>query len=388
MKEPTKLIHSSRPNGVPDHPVNPPIERASTILFSDYDAFLDGKRSIRYGRLGTSTHRQLEDIVTELECGVATHLAPSGLQACIAAILAFVQTGDHVLMADGVYDPTRKFADGFLKRFGVETTFFDPMIGDRITELLRPNTKVIYTEAPSSLTFEVGDITALATARNQDDVTVIVDNTWSAGVYYKPLSLGADVSIQAGTKYLAGHSDCLIGTITSASEQTANAVFRSLLRIGSSVSADDAYLTLRGIRTLTTRLKQHETNATILCEWLTNHDDVKTVLYPALSTCVGHANWKQHFTGSSGLFSIILKRNHERALRAFHDALRLFGMGYSWGGYESLCIPCDPKPIRTATRWQETGPLLRLHAGLEDPEDLIYDLENAFNVMAAVKLID
>ncbi|MEO0399153.1 MAG: cystathionine beta-lyase [Pseudomonadota bacterium] len=382
MKEPTKLVTAGRPVERPAHPVNQPVERASTILFPTYDDFLEGKKKIRYGRLGTSSHRALEEAVTALEGGVETRLAPSGMQACVAAILAFVKNGDHILMADGVYDPTRKFAEGFLKKFGVETTFFDPMLGGDIKDLMRPETTLVFAEAPSSLTFEVCDLPAIAAAAHEGGGAVVVDNTWSAGVYYKPLSLGADVSVQACTKYLCGHADSLVGSISAAHEDAARAIFQSLLRIGSNVSADDAYLTLRGMRTLTTRLERHQATGLKLAKWLGKREDVKQVLHPALKTTPGHANWKRDFTGASGLFGIVLETNDEPALRAFHDALRLFGMGFSWGGFESLCIPVDPAANRSAVPWTEDGAVLRLHAGLEDLEDLVLDLESAFAAMA------
>ena len=383
MKDNTKLAAAGRPHKRPAHPVNMPVERASTFLFPTYDDFLEGAKNITYGRLGGSTHRALEEAVTALEGGYETLLAPSGLQACNAAILAFVSAGDHVLMTDAAYDPTRKFCLRFLKRFGVETTFYDPLVTkDEIKALMRPSTKVIFAESPGSLTFEVQDIKALAEAAHEGNAKLIVDNTWSGGYFCKPIAHGADVSVQAATKYLTGHSDCLVGTITSANEQIASKIYYSLLQIGSNVSADDAYLTLRGMRTLSTRLERHEKTGLDLAKWLGKRAEVDRVLHPALKSCPGHAIWKRDFSGASGLFSIVLKPVPLPALKVFFNSLQFFGMGFSWGGFESLCLHVEPEKNRTATEWSEEGPVLRIHAGLEDIDDLKIDLERAFNAMA------
>ncbi|MCB2114481.1 MAG: cystathionine beta-lyase [Parvularculaceae bacterium] len=385
MKEKTKLVASGRPRKRPFHPVNPAVERASTYLFPTYDDYIEGGRKIIYGRLGGPTHRALEEAVTALEGGVETRLAPSGLQAVNAAILAFVKAGDRVLMADTVYDPSRKFCENFLARFGVETTFYNPLAGESLADLMTPNTKVVFAESPGSLTFEVQDIPALAAVAHAGGAKLIVDNTWSAGVYLKPVSLGADVVVQAGTKYLGGHSDCLIGAITSADEDTAQSIYYALLQIGSNVSADDAWLTLRGMRTLGARMQAHEKNALALAKWLGKRAEVETVLHPALKSSPGHAHWKRDFSGSSGLFGIVLKPVPTAQLKAFFNSLRLFGMGFSWGGFESLCIHVRPEKYRTATQWTAPGPVLRIHAGLEDIDDLIADLERAFAVMKTQK---
>ncbi len=385
MKDDTKLIAAGRPHRRPQHPVNHPVERASTILFPTYDDFLEGAKTIAYGRLGTTTHRALEQAVTALEGGYETRLAPSGLQACTTAILAFVESGDHVLMTDAAYDPTRKFCDKFLKRFGVETTFYDPMINEEIEALIRPNTKVIFAETPGSLTFEVQNLRALADAAHKAGAKLVVDNTWAAGYYLKPIEHGADVSIQAGTKYLAGHADCLIGTLTSADESTANLIFHALLQLGSNVSADDAYLTLRGMRTLSTRLARHQETALKLAKWLAKRPEIERVLHPALKGCPGHATWKQDFSGASGLFGAVLKPTALPALKSFFNAFKLFTMGFSWGGFESLCIHVHPEKYRTATSWEEEGPVIRIHAGLEDPEDLIADFDRALSYLQVTK---
>ena len=385
MKEKTKLIAAGRPRKKPSHPVNPPVERASTYLFPTYDDYIDGGRNIVYGRLGGPTHRALEDAISTLEGGTETRLAPSGLQAVNAALLAFVKAGDRILVTDSAYDPTRKFCDRFLARFGVETTYYDPLAGASIAEMMTPNTKVVFAESPGSLTFEVQDIPALAKVAHDHRAKLVVDNTWSGGVFLKPLALGADVVVQAGTKYLSGHSDCLIGSITSRDDECAQAIFHSLLQIGSNVSADDAYLALRGIRTLAVRMAAHQENGLALAKWLARRPEVKTVLHPALKTCPGHAIWKRDFSGASGLFGVVLNPVGTQALKAFFNSLRLFGMGFSWGGFESLCIHAHPRQNRSAVAWEETGPVLRFHAGLEDIEDLTTDLDRAFAAMKAAK---
>lgn len=383
MKDETKLIAAGRPHRRPFHPVNHPVERASTFLFPTYDDFLEGQKSIVYGRIGASNHRALEEAVTMLEGGFETRLAPSGLQAVNAAILAFCKAGDQVLVTDSVYDPVRKFCDRFLARFGIETIYYDPMIGEDMGSLVTERTKVILAESPGSLTFEVQDIPALARVARKAGAMLVVDNTWSAGYYAKPIALGAHVSVQSGTKYLSGHADCLIGTITSADEAAAKAIFQALLQIGSNVSADDAYATLRGMRTLAARMPRHQENALALAKWLAKRSEVDRVLHPALRSSPGHAFWKRDFSGSSGLFGVVLKPVPAAGVKAFFNGLKLFGMGYSFGGFESLAIPVHPERCRSAEPWQEEGPVVRLHAGLEDGDDLIADLERAFTAMAA-----
>ena len=386
MKDNTKLTVAGRPHQRPAHPVNTPVERASTYLFPTYDDYLEGAKSITYGRLGTPTHRALEEAVTALEGGFETRLAPSGLQACTASLLAFVAAGDHVLMVDTAYDPTRKFCDRFLKRFGVETTFYDPVAGEEeIASLMQPNTKVIFAESPGSLTFEVQDLPALARAAHAGGAKLIVDNTWSGGYFLKPIALGADVSLQAATKYLVGHADALVGTITSADEQTAQKIYYALLQLGSNVSADDAYLALRGMRTLSTRLERHQENANEIVKWLKKQDGVERILHPGQKGFPGHNIWKRDFTGASGLFGAVLKPAPLPALKAFFNAFKLFGIGFSWGGYESLALHVKPETYRSATEWRADGPVIRFHAGLEDIEDLKNDLERALMALAAAQ---
>lgn len=385
MKEKTRLVAAGRPRKKPFHPVNPPVERASTYLFPTYDDYIAGGKNIVYGRLGGPTHRALEDVITALEGGIETRLAPSGLQAVNAALLAFVKAGDRVLVTDSAYDPTRKFCERFLARFGVETVFYDPLAGPSLDGLMTPNTRVVFAESPGSLTFEVQDLPALSKVAHANSAKLIVDNTWSGGAFLKPLSLGADVVVHAGTKYFSGHSDCLIGSVTSADEESAKAVFQALLQIGSNVSADDAYLTLRGMRTLAIRMAAHQETGLALAKWLGKRSEVKTVLHPAFKSCPGHPIWKRDFSGASGLFGVVLNPVRKPALKSFFDALHFFGMGFSWGGFESLCIHVHPETNRSATKWADDGPVLRIHAGLEDIGDLVADLERGFAAMKAVK---
>lgn len=381
MKDTTKLLTAGRPHHRPAHPVNMGVERASTYLFPTYDDFIAGGKAITYGRLGGANHRALEEAVNILEGGYETRLASSGLQACVASILAFVKAGDEILMTDSAYDPTRKFCERFLSRFGVATKYYDPCIGADIQDLVTPNTKLIFAESPGSLTFEIQDLPAIAAVAQNNNIKLVVDNTWAAGYYYKPISLGADVSIQAGTKYLVGHGDCLLGTITSRDEDAAHAIYYSLLQLGSNVSADDAWLALRGMRTLSSRLPVHEQNGLQLAKWLAKRPEVTRVLHPALKSSPGHAIWKRDFTGSTGLFSAVLKPVSLPAIKAFFNTLKIFGMGFSWGAYESLCIHVKPEQNRSATEWNEAGPTFRFHAGLEDFDDLVVDLEIAFAAM-------
>ncbi|WP_036767225.1 cystathionine beta-lyase [Parvularcula oceani] len=374
MKGPTGDSHEGRPtDGV--RLVNPDIARGSTVLFPDYAAFTAKTRPFSYGRGGTSTHDALAESVAALEEADHVVLAPSGLCAVTLALMSFAEAGSHILVTDSAYDPTRSFCDGVLRRMGVETTYYDPLIGGGLAELVRPETRAVLAESPGSLTFEVQDLPAIIAAAGE--VPVIVDNTWSAGVHFKPLRMGAAVSVQAATKYLGGHSDLLMGTL-ACSAGAARLVERTARLIGISVAASDAALMHRGMRTLHRRLAVHEATGLALARWLEGREEIARVLHPALPSHPQHGVWARDFTGASGLFAAELARGDEAYIAAFCDALRLFGMGYSWGGYESLCIPTWPERNRTATQWKAKGRMLRLHAGLEDEEDLIADLDAAF----------
>ncbi len=391
MKDETKIVTAGRNPEGNFGIVNVPVYHASTILFPSlaelqktHAARAAGERVVSYGRIGTPTTWSLEDAVAELEGGYRAQVYPSGLAACANAILAMVKTGDHMLVTDSVYGPVRVFCDNFLSRFGVEVTYYDPLIGAGIGELMRPNTTVVYTEAPGSQTFEMQDIPAIAEVAHAKGAVVLTDNTWASPLFFKPFEHGVDISIQAGTKYIVGHSDVMIGTVTATKDYWP-ALQKGANMLGQSAGPDDVYLAQRGIRTLSVRLKQHMENGLAVAEWLKGRPEVHSVLHPALPDHPGHDIWKRDFLGASGLFSMRLKEVSREALAAFLDDLELFGMGYSWGGYESLIILADPTTYRTATTWDNTNPLLRLHIGLEAVDDLIADLKNGFDRLNAVK---
>lgn len=364
--------------------VNPPVYHASTIVYptvADLEAAdrtpFDGTR---YGRRGTPTTFALEQAVAALEGGYRSIAVPSGLSAITTTLLALLKHGDHLLMVDTVYNPTRRFCDRVLAGFGIETTYYDPLAD--VGPLFRPNTKVLFLESPGSLTYEIQDVPAVAAAARQNGVVSVIDNTWSAGLYFQPLRHGVDISIQAATKYIVGHSDVMLGLIT-ASEELFLRVKRASAFLGTSVGPDDCYLALRGLRTLAPRLARHQATALCIAEWLQQRPEVTCVLYPALPSFPGHALWQRDFTGANGLLSVVLQDVPRRAIDAMLDGFSLFAMGYSWGGFESLVIPFDPHATRTATRWPFTGPCLRLHCGLEDPDDLIEDLDRGLERLAA-----
>ena len=360
--------------------VNPAVYHGSTVLFPSAHALHDRSQPYVYGRRGTPTSRAVEDAVALVEGGHKTKVTPSGMAGISTALLAFLKTGDHLLMVDTVYNPARQFCDGLLKALGVDTTYYDPLIGRGIGGLIRTNTRVVYCESPGSQTMEVQDIPAIVEAAHKAGALVIFDNTWGAGHYFKAFEHGCDISIQAATKYLVGHSDAMMGTVTCTAE-TWPRLKESYEQMGMFAGPDDMYLTLRGIHTLDVRLERHMNNAIKVAEWLRGRTEVETVLYPALSNAPGHDLWKRDFKGACGLFSIVLKPCSREAVAAFLDRLTLFGMGYSWGGYESLAIPFVP--VRTATEWTAHAPGLRFHIGLEDADDLIADLAEGFAALNA-----
>jgi cysteine-S-conjugate beta-lyase len=361
--------------------VNPPIHRASTVTFptvADLEAVGKAPFDIfSYGRQGTPTTFHLEEAMAKLEGGHRGIVCSSGVSAIAVALTAFLQQGDHVLMVDSTYDPTRRYCDQLLARFGVETTYYDPLVGADIAKLIRPNTKVVFVESPGSITFEVQDIPAIAEAAHKAGAVVLMDNSWATPLLYRALDHGVDVAIYSGTKYLVGHADAMIGIIVTTQESFLK-VRRSRQLFGPCAGPDDCYLTLRGLRTLGVRLERHQKTGMLLAEWLQKRPEVARLLHPAFPGCPGHDIWKRDFKGASGLFSIILKPTPKQAVTAMLDGMKLFAMGYSWGGFESLILPLNPASFRTAVPWQAEGPLLRLHAGLEDPSDLIADLEEGF----------
>jgi cystathionine beta-lyase len=390
MKDDTKIViagrHPEENHGI----VNPPVYHASTILHKTLDAFeaardrrASGERSIVYGRWGTPTTFALEDAVNALEGGHRCMVYSSGLGAIAGALLAFVKSGDHILMVDSVYGPSRAFCNDVLARFGVETTYYDPTVGAGIAELIRPNTRIVYTEAPGSQTFEMQDIPAIADAAHKHGAVVMIDNTWASPLYFKPFEHGVDVSIQAGTKYIVGHSDVMIGTVT-ATKEAWPILEKTSRQLGQAAGPDDVYLAQRGLRTLSVRLERHWKNGLILAEWLAAQPEVECVMHPALPGDPGYDLWKRDFLGSSGLFGITLKPCSRAKLAALVDNLELFGMGASWGGYESLVLVTNPNAARSVRKWPYEGPSVRFHAGLEDPDDLIEDLSGAFARMRAI----
>jgi cystathionine beta-lyase len=381
----TKLVTAGRDPASYHGFVNPPVYHASTVLYPNAEDFLAHRGRYQYGRRGTPTTEALEGALQELEgpqcAGVA--LVPSGLAAISTALLAVVRTGDHVLVTDSAYGPTRNFCEQVLTRLGVTTTYYDPTIsGADIADLIRPNTRLVYLESPGSLTFEMQDVAAIAKTARAKGALVLMDNTWATPVYYRPLDHGVDLAIQAGTKYIGGHSDVMLGTI-SANAATIADLKQTVRLTGLHEAPDDTYLALRGLRTLGIRLDRHYESGMAVARWLEQRPEVLHMLHPALPSHPGHAIWKRDFTGASGLFSMVLKPVPRPAYLAFLDTLELFGIGASWGGYESLAIPFDCGPIRSATKWEPGGPTVRFHIGLEAVEDLIADLERGFAALAA-----
>ena len=359
--------------------VNPPVYRASTILFptvAEWEAsrvHANRFKVLRYGQLGTPTTFALEEAIAALEGGYRAMLLPSGLAAATTVLLALLKSGDHLLMTDSAYQPTRHFAKVILARYGITTTFYDPCIGAGIESLMRPETRVIFLESPGSITFDVQDLPAIASVAHAHGALIAIDNTWATPYFLPAMQLGADVSIIAATKYIGGHSDVLLGTVTT-TEPLYERVRSMVAELGYSVSPDDAFLALRGLRTLGVRLERHQTSALQVAEWLQGRQEVKQVMHPALPADPGHAIWKRDFTGASGLFGVVLHPVPKAAVDAMLNALRLFGMGASFGGFESLAIPMDSTRLRHLTGSADNR-FIRIHVGLEDPSDLIADLE-------------
>ncbi|QIM64957.1 cystathionine beta-lyase [Frederiksenia canicola] len=384
----TKLVHAGRHFRYTQGSVNPVVQRASSLIFNsvaDKKTATQNryKGALFYGRRGTLTHFALQDAMCELEGGAGCYLYPCGAAAVSNAILAFVAQGDHVLMTGAAYEPTQDFCNQILKKMGISTTYYDPMITEAIAALVQPNTKVLFLESPSSLTMEVPDIpTMVKTVRAiNPEIIIMIDNTWAAGVLFPALQHGIDISIQAGTKYLVGHSDVMIGTAV-ANARCWDQLRENSYLMGQMVDADSAYITARGLRTLGVRLKQHHESSIKIAKWLAERPEVKAVYHPALPSCFGHQNFVRDFSGSSGLFSFELcKTLSDSELANFLDHFELFTMAYSWGGYESLIMPTQPHElarIRPAIERQLTGTLIRVHIGLEEVDDLIADLEKGF----------
>jgi cystathionine beta-lyase len=366
--------------------VNTPVYHASTLLYPTAEEFIAHRGRYHYGRRGTPTSEALENAIREIEgpacAGVS--LLPSGLAAISVALLSVLRSGQHVLVTDSCYGPTRTFCDAVLTRYGITTTYYDPLVGGGISELFQPNTRAVFVEAPGSLSFEMQDIPAIAAAAHAKGALVLMDNTWASPLYFRALDKGVDLSIQSGTKYIGGHSDVMLGTV-SASPETCAPLRELVGTLGLCVGPDDMFLGLRGLRTMGVRLAQHQQSGLAVARWLEARPEILRVLHPALPAHPGHAIWKRDFTGACGLFSVVFKPVSDKAVHAFLNALTLYGIGASWGGYESLAIPFNCKPIRTARAWAPGGPTVRLHIGLEDLSDLIADLERGFAAMAAIK---
>jgi cystathionine beta-lyase len=390
MKEDTKIVRTGRNPEFYGGVVNPPVYHASTVLFPNVEEFEKAQQrkglQMRYGLIGTPTIYCLEQAIAELEGGYDTVLCSSGLAAICIALMALVKSGENILMVDSVYGPTRRFCDNWLPRYGVTTTYYDPQIGSEISDLIREETSVVFIESPGSLTFEVQDVIAISTEAKAKGVWVVMDNTWASPIFFKPFTKGIDVSIQAATKYIAGHSDVMLGSVTT-SEEVWPAIKACFTHYGQQGAPDDVYLAQRGLRTISVRLKRHEETGLILANWFKERPEVKKVLHPAISDCPGHEFWKRDFLGASGLFGVVIKPVKRRALLAMLDHMELFGIGFSWGGYESLIMPCDLSNIRTVSRcgWDKDCLLFRINAGLEDPRDLIEDLSAGFSRLTAAK---
>jgi cysteine-S-conjugate beta-lyase len=379
----TKVVTAGREPSAYHGFVNPPVYHASTVLYPSAEDFVAHRSRYQYGRRGTPTTEALEQAIQELEgdncAGVS--LLPSGLAAISTALLAVVHAGDHILVSDSAYGPTRNLCEQVLTRQGVTTTYYDPLIGGGIADLIRPNTRAVYLESPGSLSFEMQDTGAIAAAAHAKGALVLMDNTWATPLYFRPLDHGVDLAIQAGTKYIGGHSDVMLGTISANAATVAN--LKNIVRLlGLCEGPDDVYLGLRGVRTLAVRLDRHYQSGLAIGEWLERRPEVLRMLHPAMPSHPQHAIWKRDFSGASGLFSVVLKPVPQQAVYAFLNTLQLFGMGPSWGGFESLAIPFDCANVRTATRWEPGGPTLRFHIGLESVDDLIADLERGFAALA------
>src|SRR5450759_2022271 len=386
LKPETVLVTAGRDTKGQHGFVNPAVYHASTVLYPTAEDQVDHRSRYQYGRRGTPTSEALENALMELEgascAGVA--LLPSGLTAITIALIAVAGSGDHILVTDSVYRPTRNFCEGVFKRMGVETTYYDPLIGADIAKLFKPNTRAVFVEAPGSQSFEMQDIPAIAKLAHAKGALVLMDNTWATPLYFRAFEKGVDLSIQAGTKYIGGHSDIMFGCV-SANAATLPALKNTVYTMGLCVGPDDIYLALRGLRTMGVRLARHFESGLRVARWLEQRPEVQRVLHPAHESDPGHKIWKRDFSGACGLFSIVLKPTSEKSVYAFMNEFALFGMGYSWGGFESLVILFDCAEYRTATAWAPGGPTLRFHIGLEDPDDLIADLDRGFAAMAAAK---
>lgn len=384
MKDDTKLVTAGRDKKYTGSAVNPSLVRASTIVFDTVEDMAQaGKQKDDgaefYGRRGTSTTFAFTEAMCELENAAGCYVYPCGTSAITASLMSFLSAGDHLLMVDSVYEPTREFCGGTLARYGVEVTFYDPLLGAEIDTLVQANTKVIFMESPGSLTMEAQDVPAIVDVAKTKGIVTMIDNTYATPVHFKPLDVGVDISIHSATKYLNGHSDVMLG-VASANQKHWRQLQARSYELGLCASVDDIYTTLRGIRTLGVRLREHDRNAMTVARWLEQRDEVDHLRHPAFATCPGHDIFMRDFSGGNGLFSFVLKQNNQKAVNAMLDGMRHFKMGFSWGGFESLILAAnDFSERRSATNWDESRALIRLHIGLENPQDLIDDLQDGFD---------
>ncbi|GLK84514.1 cystathionine beta-lyase [Ancylobacter defluvii] len=383
----TTLVNAGRDPQRFDGFVNVPVVRGSTVLSPTVHDLEHHTGRYTYGRRGNPSVEALEAALAELEGGAGVVLTPSGLSAVSIALLSVLEAGDHLLMVDTAYQPTRRICNEVLRRLNIETTFYDPLVGGGIAALFRPNTRAVFMESPGSQSFEMQDVPAIVAAAAKAGIVTLIDNTWATPLYFRPHEVGVDISIQAGTKYLGGHSDLNLGTI-SANERCYRRLRTTHGDLGITVAPEDAFLAARGLRTLSVRLARHQQSALTVARWLAGRPEVQRVLHPALPDDPGHAIWSRDFTGASGLFSVVLNPATKPSVDAFLDSLALFGLGYSWGGFESLAIPFDCSTYRSATHWAPGGPTVRLHIGLEDPADLIADLEQGLRHLAPAEASD
>lgn len=382
----TRYISAGRDQHQSGRSVNPPIVRASTFLFNSIEEIETSAETpfdgAFYGRLGTPTTFSFEKAMSDAEGGFRSIATASGLSAIVSVLFAFLKQGDHLLIVDSVYDPVRRFCKRVLEGMGVVISYYSPSLGSNIEQMILPNTRLIYLESPGSGTFEIQDVRAIVEVAKRHDIVTAIDNTWATPVYFRPIELGVDISIHSATKYICGHSDAVLGVVTT-NQQTWSSVRQASQDLGACAGSEECNLGLRGLRTLAVRMAQHQSTGLVLAKWLSTRPEVSRVFHPALEGSEGHSHWKRDFHGSSGLFSVELGGLSEDSVRRFAAALHLFSIGFSWGGFESLVLPVYPHKARVTSAWTGSSPILRVHAGLENCDDLVADLSNAFSLVGA-----